>query len=283
MRHWYICFVFLLAGAASSVQGQIPNPGFESWTSGNPDGWFPNNAPPYATPITQFAPGHSGSSAAKGAVVSFLGVSTVGPALQTFFPYTGRPGQLTGSYQFTSVASDSFSVAVLLYKQSLGIPIAAGIYSSGVPHSQYTTFTAPLEYVSAEAPDSAWIWIVIEPGEGDTVHIGSSFVVDDLAFSGTPTSVAEASTRPSTFALAQNYPNPFNPSTLIQYDLPQAAHVRLAVYDMLGQEVRLLVSEDQPAGTHQVRFNAEGLPSGVYLYRINADAFTATRRLVLVR
>lgn len=80
---------------------------------------------------------------------------------------------------------------------------------------------------------------------------------------------------PETYALSQNYPNPFNPATTIEYDLPEAASVRITVYNLLGQEVRTLVSEPMPAGYHSVRWNGrndDGRPvaSGMYLYRIQA-------------
>ncbi len=87
---------------------------------------------------------------------------------------------------------------------------------------------------------------------------------------------------PNGFALGQNYPNPFNPSTTIKYELPKASVVRLSVYDLLGREVSVLVDERRDAGVHQVQFDASGLASGVYLYRLQAGDFVQTRRLVLI-
>lgn len=86
---------------------------------------------------------------------------------------------------------------------------------------------------------------------------------------------------PAAYRLAPNYPNPFNPATAIGFDLPEAARVRLAVFDVLGREVALLVDEQRPAGRHAVRFEAGHLPSGVYLYRLEAGSYRETRRLVL--
>jgi len=93
----------------------------------------------------------------------------------------------------------------------------------------------------------------------------------------------EDSETPVQFALFGNYPNPFNPQTTIRYALPQAAPVRLAVYDVLGREVALLVDQQQPVGTHEVAFEASGLPGGIYYYRIEAGSHTATRSLVLMK
>jgi hypothetical protein len=88
---------------------------------------------------------------------------------------------------------------------------------------------------------------------------------------------------PTEFALKQNYPNPFNPTTTIRYDLPQSAHVTLIVYDITGRQVAELVNEQKETGYHQVILNANNLASGVYIYRLTADKFTATRKLIVLK
>ncbi len=90
---------------------------------------------------------------------------------------------------------------------------------------------------------------------------------------------------PAVYSLAQNYPNPFNPSTVIRYSLANAGMVELKVYNMLGQEVKTLVSEEKSAGTYEVTFNAAGLnlASGVYLYRIKAGNFVQVKKLMLIK
>ena len=112
---------------------------------------------------------------------------------------------------------------------------------------------------------------------------------------------------PFTLKLKQNYPNPFNPSTTINYSIPQITYpiissregkersgktVRLAgggvlvtlkVYNILGQEVTTLVNKKQKPGNYQIEFNAENLPSGVYIYKIKADGFTASKKMTLLK
>ena len=85
------------------------------------------------------------------------------------------------------------------------------------------------------------------------------------------------------YMLAQNYPNPFNPSTTIQYELPQEALIMLKIYNLLGEEVTTLVSEDQEAGSYNVQLDGTGLASGVYFYRLKAGEFVETRKFVLLR
>ncbi len=88
---------------------------------------------------------------------------------------------------------------------------------------------------------------------------------------------------PTEVELSQNYPNPFNPQTTIDYALPQAGDVSLVVYDMLGREVDVLLDGPQAAGRHTVRFGANHLPNGTYVYRLVAGDKTITRTMVLVK
>ena len=88
---------------------------------------------------------------------------------------------------------------------------------------------------------------------------------------------------PATFSLAQNYPNPFNPATTINFTLPVETHVRLVVYNSIGQEVAQLVDEVRSAGVYQASWDAGALPSGVYFCRLTAGNFSALRKMTFVK
>ena len=90
-------------------------------------------------------------------------------------------------------------------------------------------------------------------------------------------------TAPKKFELAQNYPNPFNPSTVINFEIPNAGKVSLKVYNILGNEIATLINKDMPAGSHSVRFNAANLSSGLYFYTIKAGNYTATKKMMLLK
>ncbi|MEG8948023.1 peptidoglycan DD-metalloendopeptidase family protein, partial [Rosettibacter firmus] len=90
-------------------------------------------------------------------------------------------------------------------------------------------------------------------------------------------------TIPEYFLLRQNYPNPFNLSTTISFDLPSKSFVSLKVFDVLGKEVSNLVSEELPAGTYSRQWNAVGLASGIYFYRLQAGSFIETKKLILMK
>lgn len=88
---------------------------------------------------------------------------------------------------------------------------------------------------------------------------------------------------PTTFQLNGNYPNPFNPTTSISFSIPTASSVTLKVYNVLGQEVRTLVNGQMESGEHIVEFDASGLASGIYLYRMESETFTDTRKMLLLK
>jgi hypothetical protein len=97
------------------------------------------------------------------------------------------------------------------------------------------------------------------------------------------TGISEKLATPTEFSLSQNYPNPFNPSTKISFSLPQSVKVMLKVYDMLGRDVKTLVDGELSAGNHEAVFNASGLSSGIYIYRLVAGNFTETKRMNLLK
>jgi hypothetical protein len=88
---------------------------------------------------------------------------------------------------------------------------------------------------------------------------------------------------PTEFRLEQNYPNPFNPATRISFSVRGSGFVSLKVYDLLGREVRTLVSENLHPGSYEVTFDASGLASGIYYYRLTAGEFTQSKRMMLLR
>lgn len=106
----------------------------------------------------------------------------------------------------------------------------------------------------------------------------------ELVGEAAPTSVHEGQPAlASQIVLHQNYPNPFNPSTTIKYALPMQSDVRLSVFDVQGREVSVLVNERKGAGVHEVIFDAAGLSSGIYFYRLNSGEFAQTMRLLILR
>ena len=185
-----------------------------------------------------------------------------------------------------------------------------GAYSQGSVRLAWTTASETnnagfsverrLQYEARE-PDGDWAQIDFVEGQGSTQAATSYSYLDtkipsmalevqyrlkqidfDGAFEYSDVlSIPVAST--DVMALYKNYPNPFNPSTTISYALPVSGHVNLTVYDMQGRAVRVLVNAQRAAGRHEVTFNAGGLASGLYLYRLNTGGQTLTKQMLLVK
>ena len=109
-------------------------------------------------------------------------------------------------------------------------------------------------------------------------------------FPGNPSYlVADDNNVPEGFILYQNYPNPFNPSTTIKFSIPEISFVTLNVYDVLGNEIAILVNEEKPAGEYEVKFptiekkHASPLPSGIYFYLLKAGAYVETKKMLLLK
>jgi hypothetical protein len=107
------------------------------------------------------------------------------------------------------------------------------------------------------------------------------------------TSVNDLSNRRSKYTLHQNYPNPFNPSTTIRYQIPEFSFITLKVYDVLGNDVAILLDEERLAGSYELEFSAKGgsvssgnaynLPSGIYFYKLIAGSYIETKKMILIK
>ncbi len=107
-------------------------------------------------------------------------------------------------------------------------------------------------------------------------------ILDDYKNNAT-TPVKDQNITPDKFVLAQNYPNPFNPSTTISFELPGNSNVKLAVYNLLGEEVKVLVNSPLSAGTHKIEFNGSDLASGMYIYRLTTEQNTISKKAILLK
>ena len=95
--------------------------------------------------------------------------------------------------------------------------------------------------------------------------------------------VVEEESITADYHIYQNYPNPFNPNTTIEYYIPEFSFITLKIYDVLGNEIATLVSEEKSIGSYAVEFDASRLPSGIYFYRLQAGSFIGTKKMVLIK
>ena len=144
-------------------------------------------------------------------------------------------------------------------------------------------FTPNIITISADAAGS--VYAVDVDDDGDIDVLSASRDDNKIAWyeSDLVSSVTILNEIPSEFSLSQNYPNPFNPTTTIKYQIPELSFVTLKVYDVLGSEIATLVNEEKPIGNYEVNLEANGLPSGIYFYKLQAGDFIETKKMVLLR
>ncbi|MGH2575597.1 MAG: T9SS type A sorting domain-containing protein [Ignavibacteria bacterium] len=164
---------------------------------------------------------------------------------------------------------------------------ACAIGASGCNTPPFTgTFrpTAPANLLgfNNQSPNLIWVLSITDTFDADVGVLKAwciTILWDNLVAAGNNNNIV-----PNSYALNQNYPNPFNPSTKISFQLPKADNVKLVVFDILGREVKTLVNDEfKQAGSHTVDFNASGLSSGVYFYKIETKEFTDTKRMMLIK
>jgi hypothetical protein len=176
------------------------------------------------------------------------------------------------SQSVTMLSEWGAELAAELLKTETGMDIA-------VPPAMLEDFLYDAVLPLIEPDYSAEIAATLEYLEAEMAAHGFGAAASTIAANGQSDESPDA----AGFVLHQNVPNPFNPRTTIHYTLPRAAHVRLAVYDVRGREVAVLVDGYRPAGTHDAAWNASGVPSGIYFCRITAGTFSATRKMCLLR
>ncbi len=287
--------VVLFVVATGNTFAQIPNKGFENWGTFNgfdtPTGWTgiigrgdhdysiqknPDNYPPGTGSFSI----RIASDTGKG-IFGFAKTDSL-RYLAPGFAITGKLKSLTGYYKFLPQDGDTLAISVVLWQS--GTMAAYATFSNHATVSSWTSFNLPIpDYTTA---DSAGIFLssCSFVGGVPNPHGKSVLYIDNLNFDFLITPVmSEVKEMPRNFRLDQNYPNPFNPATTISFSIPSKALVLLKVFDALGREVSILKFAELSAGTYSERWNAEGLPSGVYFYRIQAGEFTQTKKLTLMQ
>lgn len=127
--------------------------------------------------------------------------------------------------------------------------------------------------------------VIADAGHTPIVEKPDEVMIHYLELLNSVTSVETSPSEnlPLDFSLKTNYPNPFNPGTAIEYEVARSSHVRLEVYNILGQKVKTLVNQTLSPGKYKVNFDGTGLPSGLYVYRLQADGFSENRKMLLLR
>jgi hypothetical protein len=267
----------------SADQAINPNGGFEDATPGvktaynEVTGWYFFAADPSRATFEIVREGEAkeGSRALRVEITSLGANAWDAQAINTPFPV--EPG-----------VEYSVSVWARTDKAGLVVNVTAGSPSydhwGGVIKVAMTTewkeitfkFTAPEGATEGRIP-------VHFSESANGPYLPAAVYVDELRVTPSVTGVRQNNQIPFQFGLGQNYPNPFNPTTTIEFQLPSSSFVVVKVFDVFGKEVATLVEQKITAGTRRVTWNASGMPSGVYFYRIRAGAYSETKKCVIIR
>ncbi|CAF3890354.1 unnamed protein product [Rotaria sp. Silwood1] len=161
---------------------------------------------------------------------------------------------------------------------NMGESVATGTWTNGTTYTKHMNYVIPASVVADNSVINIFVY-----------KVGTSISTDydiqqSLNFSPTIlTGVGNNGSTVSDYSLSQNYPNPFNPVTNIRYSIPKDGNVTFKVYDMLGNEIGTYVNEVQKAGTYSVTFDGASLASGIYYYKLEANGFSDTKKMMLVK
>jgi len=191
-----------------------------------------------------------------------------------------------------------------VYRSSTFLPFDSSwvLIQNGLPEEWYNSMDADLTnvyltveengvYKSSNYGDN---WVPMNDGLPSGAEIAVIYRGANYLYAGTyehnllryplnPSGISEETFLVSDFNLSQNYPNPFNPSTRISFSIPTTTFTTIKIFDVLGNEVAELINEEKPAGNYEVNFNAEGLSSEIYFYRLQAGDFSQTRKMILLK
>jgi len=275
--------IAILCGCSIFVVAQIPNPGFENWTAGDPDHWATSNVFPVGlVNVFQTDDSHSGSSALRGEVVSFVGTPMAaiiqsGPG-GVGFPISEKYQSIELYYKFTSTGEDRFGVNVALMKD--GSAIAQGAVAIPVTVSDYTFLSVPLSYTLDEVPDSAIIQImIVGPNTGPDVHVGSVMWVDDLVFS---MSTGFSDLHGDEIA-SICYPNPATDELNILLKNENDGFFLVSVYDVYGKELKSVPFINDTGNKGIVKISVSDLPAGLYFYTIDGPDVSGSGKFYVKR
>jgi hypothetical protein len=279
--------LLLLPVLILAQENAIPNAGFENWTDGEPNDWISNNnSIEGLIPVIQSTDSHSGNSALEMTILPYdqwvyFGLVGSDPSSSPVLDiFETNPAALEGYHKFSPVGASFASIGVTILTE-MGVITGTGSVLIEIEYLSYTKFSVPITYISQEKAKAAVISITLS---GGLDAIGAKYLLDDLSFSGSASSIDESSSDlPLSFKLNHNHPNPFNPNTAIGYQLPTISNVELSIYNLLGEKVATLVSERQAAGVYQVEWDAAEFPSGVYYYKIEAGQFQQVRKMMLIK
>jgi hypothetical protein len=222
-----------------------------------------------------------GSARTTDVGVSFSGPDTVIAGQTAMFTLTVSKQSKTGAGLDIATRNGTLAaVSSTIHVSNGELTHNANIPMTSGSASVQFNYTAP----GSGGIDTLWATGLATNSDGHTSGDDWNWAASKRIFISSPNGVKNLSGEvPRNFTLEQNYPNPFNPSTKINFSLPNSSNVRLAVYDMNGREVDVLVNRNLQAGVYEADWRPVNLSSGIYFYTLRTNEFTDTKKMILVK
>jgi hypothetical protein len=213
--------------------------------------------------------------------VSFAGPDTVAAGQTVMFTLTVSKQSKTGAGLDIATRNGTLAaVSSTIHLSNGELTHNSNIPMSGGSVTVQFNYTAP----GSGSIDTLWATGLATNSDGHTSGDDWNWAASKRILIASPNGVKNLSGEvPGAYALSQNYPNPFNPSTKINFSLPKSSNVKLAVYDMNGREVEVLVNRNLQAGVYEADWHPVNLSSGIYFYTLKTSDFTGTKKMILIK
>jgi hypothetical protein len=294
MKKLYFCILILLStGISHKTYAQIPNASFENWTGASPDGWSTLNILG-DTFVVKVADPHAGNFAAKSQVLyspfvtANLASSIVsGPLFGNGsgkFACTCRPDAVHFWYKFIPAGGEAFIGYAAAYQGGAFFSQPAGIIDEDSVQTYKEGIIDFKVYLTTDSADTMSIGFQIQ-GYPDTTDytLGTYFIVDDISFGPYSDVSVKNQTDRSVAILEQNVPNPTSETTNIIYSLTATSRVSLKIYDLMGRDIKNVLSERQTPGRYKAIVDLSDIPAGNYLYKLEGAGAPLTKMLVVIK
>ncbi|MBL7900398.1 MAG: T9SS type A sorting domain-containing protein [Bacteroidia bacterium] len=270
---------FILSGTMLFAQNPIPNPGFENWSSGDPDGWDTPNIFTL-TPITQSGDVHGGASAARLEVLDDDG-SAYPPIMNTNSISISQNYQVFSFYSKTNLIGGDALIASVILKKN-GTPVSVNNFSVTSNTNVYTQRSYTLSYfqpVSGVANE-----LELQIGISGALifpTVGSNALIDDLSISGNLVTGVREEVKITDALLGNPQPNPSSGLTLLPFTLSSKTKVVMELMSLDGKKLKEVLNEELEPGRYKAECAVEDLPEGLYLIKLSADGKSLYTKLIV--
>ena len=282
-RYSRFILVLSIIFAYHFASAQIPNNGFETWETDpsgnlNPSDWETTNSDPDVS-VEQYAPAKVGNWSVK--VKTFdPGFMAIAGIAFTAFPLSQRPAFFTGWVKSSIMPGDAAYIIISLYKgDSIVASPDSCTFIIDTTIEDYTRFSYRLAYVSSQIPDSGNIMIIA--GNLGGVSLGTEIIVDELTFEQGVG--LDENTSGSSVIAGPAYPNPTSGRVFLPVTLNKSGSLEVEIFNLLGSRIKSVDFGFMDSGSQKLELSADGLPDGIYTYRLSGEGFQHSGKFTVNR